>query len=135
TAIEDVEITLTGVDDRGNAVLTQMTTDSQGLYEFVDLRPGTYAVLETQPAGYQDGKDSLGTINGLASGDGSLNDQFHDLIFAEPDFDAVNYNFGERPLPGSTVAAGQTASIGFWQNKNGQSLIKSLNGGPGATNL
>ena len=30
---------------------------------------------------------------------------------------------------------GDTAGIGFWQNKNGQALIKSLNGGSGSTAL
>jgi hypothetical protein len=52
-----------------------------------------------------------------------------------PGADAVNYNFGERPLSGSAVEAGQTATIGFWQNKNGQSLVRSLNGGETATHL
>src|SRR5262249_17772542 len=33
------------------------------------------------------------------------------------------------------VVHGQTATIGFWQNKNGQSLINSLNGGPKSTRL
>jgi len=40
--------------------------------------------------------------------------------------DGVNYNFGERPLAGTAVTSGQTATIGFWQNKNGQALIKAL---------
>jgi hypothetical protein len=35
----------------------------------------------------------------------------------------------------SGVGAGQTATIGFWQNSNGQALIRSLNGGPGSTQL
>jgi hypothetical protein len=33
------------------------------------------------------------------------------------------------------VKAGDFATIGFWQNKNGQALINSLNGGPTATKL
>lgn len=33
------------------------------------------------------------------------------------------------------VGPGDTATIGFWHNKNGQALINSLNGGPSATNL
>src|SRR5262249_48038007 len=39
--------------------------------------------------------------------------------------------------PGSTgqVHAGQTATIGFWNNKNGQSLIKALNGSSASTQL
>jgi hypothetical protein len=45
----------------------------------------------------------------------------------------MDYNFGERS--GGAVHAGQTATIGFWQNKNGQALIKSLNGSSSATQL
>ena len=33
------------------------------------------------------------------------------------------------------MTSGQTATIGFWQNNNGQNLIKSLNGGPNSTQL
>src|SRR5207247_2343306 len=33
------------------------------------------------------------------------------------------------------VAHGQTATIGFWQNKNGQALINALNGGSTSTQL
>jgi hypothetical protein len=35
----------------------------------------------------------------------------------------------------SPVQQGQSAGIGFWNNKNGQALIKSFNGGPGAMAL
>jgi hypothetical protein len=48
---------------------------------------------------------------------------------------AENYNFGERPLAGGGVTGGQTATIGFWQNNNGQALIESLNGGANSTQL
>jgi len=37
--------------------------------------------------------------------------------------------------PTTQLKAGMTATIGFWHNKNGQALIKSLNGGPTATDL
>jgi hypothetical protein len=38
------------------------------------------------------------------------------------------------PISGP-VSPGQTATIGFWQGPNGQQLIRSLNGGPGSTQL
>src|SRR5207244_262988 len=60
-------------------------------------------------------------------------DQF--LIKLAKGADGINYNFAERPLPGAPVHAGQTAAIGFWHNKNGQDLIKSLNGGANAIQL
>ena len=34
-----------------------------------------------------------------------------------------------------TFGAGDTATIGFWHNKNGQALLDSLNGGPSSTAL
>ncbi len=39
------------------------------------------------------------------------------------------------PTPPSTFGHGDTATIGFWNNKNGQALIKSVNGGSTATKL
>jgi len=39
------------------------------------------------------------------------------------------------PPPPPTLLPGDTASIGFWKNKNGQALIKSLNGGSSSTAL
>jgi hypothetical protein len=38
-------------------------------------------------------------------------------------------------VPVVTIGRGDTATIGFWHNKNGQALISSLNGGPGSTAL
>src|SRR6201993_3649924 len=43
----------------------------------------------------------------------------------------MNYNYGELPPAGGPVQRGQTAGIGFWNNKNGQELILALNGGSG----
>ena len=45
----------------------------------------------------------------------------------------MNYNFGDHADTG--LHRGQTATIGYWQNKNGQALISSLNGGPSSTSL
>jgi hypothetical protein len=39
------------------------------------------------------------------------------------------------PPPSQPLAKGDTATIGFWHNKNGQALIDSLNGGPSSTDL
>ena len=106
-----------------------------GVYVFYDLRPGEYTISEMQPVDFMDGKDTLGNVNGTIAGDNSVNDIFSGVILSEPGSVAENYNFGERPLAGSEVTAGQTATIGFWQNKNGQDLIRSLNGGEDATQL
>jgi hypothetical protein len=120
--ITGVKINLTGVDSTGSPVSKSLFTDKDGAYVF-DVAAGTYGIEEIQPAGYLDGKESLGT------GGGSIveNDRFCDIQIGNRQ-DFFNYNFGERPLAGSGVQQGQSASIGFWQNKNGQSLIKSFNG-------
>jgi len=129
-AIEGVTVTLTGTDDLGQAVELTDVTDVDGIYAFVDLRPGTYTITETQPAGYEDGVDVIGEVAGQPVGTAG-NDVFTGVTLNQNQ-DGVNYNFGERPLAGSTVTAGQTATIGFWQNKNGQELLKSVDGSIGA---
>jgi hypothetical protein len=138
TAIPGAGIELSGLDDRGNAVSRSGVTDANGIYSFLDLRPSAasgYSIRELQPLGYADGKDVLGTVNGTIVGDASINDMFAGVVFPRPASLGENYNFGERQPSEGGVEQGQTATIGFWQNKNGQSLIRSLNGGPAATQL
>lgn len=69
--IGGVLVTLTGVDDNGNSVrLTQSTVASGanlGFYSFQNVRPGTYTITETPPAGYLAGKDSIGSQGGSVS--------------------------------------------------------------------
>jgi hypothetical protein len=103
---------------------------------FLDLRPSNpagYTIRELQRAGFADGQDSLGTVNGMTEGEASLNDTISGVVLPRPSSMGGNYNFGERRLSEDGVEHGQTAAIGIWQNKNGQNLIKSLNGGPAAT--
>jgi hypothetical protein len=118
--IAGVTITLTGTDDLGNPVTLTQTTDADGTYIFLGLRPGTYKVTETPPAGYLQGIDSIGTAGGSLS----ATDQF--LVPLGVQVDGLNYNFGELPTATGPVQHGQAAGIGFWNNKNGQALIKAL---------
>jgi hypothetical protein len=48
------------------------------------------------------------------------------LRHAGPGVNGLNYKYGERPAASGPVQKGQTAGIGFWNNKNGQALIKAL---------
>ena len=149
-AIEHVAITLTGIDDRGQSVFLVQLTDAQGIFEFVDLRPGVYTVTQTQPAGYVDGKETLGTLilatpnvivgdagaadSDTVDGTGSVIASSFSGIELVAGAAGINYNFGDR-LDGGALGTGQTASIGYWQNKHGQTLIKALNGDANSTIL
>ncbi len=45
-----------------------LTTDANGFYQAAGLSPGTYRVVETQPAGFLDGLDTAGKVAGVARG-------------------------------------------------------------------
>src|SRR5207248_2958804 len=89
SSIPGTTVTLTGTDDLGNPVSQTATTGATGLYSFTNLRPGTYQLNETQPAGYLDGRDTIGTPGGTTT-----NDQFA-AINLVAGFSGVNNNFGE----------------------------------------
>lgn len=65
--IGGVAVTLAGTDDYGNAVSLPTATSGTGDFSFTNLSPGTYALSETQPSGYQDGVDTAGTGGGTAA--------------------------------------------------------------------
>ncbi|MCA9012621.1 MAG: hypothetical protein KDB01_22875, partial [Planctomycetaceae bacterium] len=121
-ALAGVQIDL--MNEAGTVIATTFT-NSQGIYEFTGLAAGRYTIIESQPEGYTQGINSVGTLGGTIS---AVDQFFVELSAAGDSFDGMNYNFAELPTA-SNVHAGQTASIGFWQNKNGQALIKAMNGG------
>jgi len=131
-AIVGATVVLTGVDDQGTAVNRTEVTDADGVYYFDGMRPGTYTITETQPAGYTDGIDSVGTAGGsLATNDAVSGIDLGAYV------EGVDYNFAEqRASAGSAeVSFGQTATIGFWAGKKGRKLIESLNGDKDSTAL
>jgi hypothetical protein len=144
-AVAGVSIALTGADDRGDVVAMTQPTDAEGIFEFAHLRPGRYAIQETQPTGFVDGREVLGEVIEVAppvppvvlGDDGVVDpttaDRFSAIVLVAG-ASGVNYNFGER-VDGGRLSAGQTATIGFWQNKHGQSLIHALNGAENSTIL
>lgn len=76
--------------DKAGARVATATTASDGSYAFENLEPGVYGVVEVQPDGYLDGKDSPGSVGGKLDG----NDRVVDVTLA-PGADAVHYDFGE----------------------------------------
>jgi hypothetical protein len=121
--ISGVTVTLSGTDDLGNPVSQSLLTDPDGAYVFPNLRPGSYTITEAQTGGYAQGTDSVGTAGGSLA----ATDQFTVPLGVE--VNGENYNFGEQPSGTGPVQKRETAGIGFWNNKNGQARIKSLNGG------
>lgn len=90
SGIENVSINLTGTDDLGNFVDITVATDASGNYLFGNLRPGTYTITESQPAGYFDAGDAVGTVGG------TLADDEVSAIALAPGQNGTGYTFGER---------------------------------------
>jgi len=127
-AISGVKITLTGYDKYGAAVTMVAYTDDDGMYLFDNLKAGTYKITETDPVGYNDGTDVLGSLGGTR-----YNDMFANIALATGR-SGVNYNFAEVRVA-ETLRQGQTATIAFWNNSRGQTLIKAMNGSSTSTKL
>jgi hypothetical protein len=98
TVLSDVQVSLSGTDDRGNSVALKTTTRSDGSYEFGKLRPGTYELQATTPKGLTDGRETLGRFDGMAhtvpENGQMLNDRFANIQLAAGRV-GRNYNFGE----------------------------------------
>jgi len=62
--IAGVQLTLSGTDAYGNNISRNVATQADGTYLVDDLPPGTYQVVETQPAGHADSKELAGTAGG-----------------------------------------------------------------------
>jgi uncharacterized repeat protein (TIGR01451 family)/fimbrial isopeptide formation D2 family protein len=62
--INNVTLTLTGTDIYGNNISRTTNTAADGTYSFTSLPPGTYQIVETQPAGFFDSKEVAGSSAG-----------------------------------------------------------------------
>jgi len=94
-----VSIRLTGTDDAGNSIdVTVLTTAPNGDFIFDDLLSGSYDLAETQPSGYSDGNDSVGSAGGTLGNDTITS------IALGAGLDAEDYAFGElgQVLQGAT---------------------------------
>jgi hypothetical protein len=92
--IANVQITLTGTDDQGNAVTRITFTDNNGNFRFDNLAAGTYELFETQPNGYRDGEETVGTVDGSARGQLLDNDLIGDIVLEDGEH-GIGYDFGE----------------------------------------
>ncbi|MFL5329228.1 MAG: SdrD B-like domain-containing protein [Gemmataceae bacterium] len=88
--IGGVLITLLGNDNTGAAVSRQQYTGADGTYIFTGLTNGTYQVNETQPAGFDQGFNTVGSVGGSIVGDSIK------VIPLPSGTDAYGYDFGEK---------------------------------------
>ncbi len=109
TPIPDVTLVLKDAD--GNEI-ARTTTDSNGYYEFRNVKPGEYMIYEVQPEGYIDGIDTPGSLGGDALEPDE--NQLYNINVNYGD-DGVEYNFSEirvqwTPKP-ETDQPGGTPSV------------------------
>jgi hypothetical protein len=115
------------------------------LATFINADPYGSAASYTAIIDWDDGTTSAGTI----AGTGTLTVS-GSHTYADPGSYAarvqISHNLGNTTTAtvyptatvtslGQSVQDGLTGGIGLWHNKNGQALIDSFNGGPGATAL
>jgi hypothetical protein len=94
--IPGTSVTLTGTSALGSVVRIVVQTNTSGFYHFDNLQPGNYTITETQPAGYNQGKSALGTVNGVTSGTKGTDQFFVTLNQGQAGQD---YDFGEQLPP------------------------------------
>lgn len=92
--IGGVTVQLTGTDLSGSVYEMTITTNPDGTYLFSDVPAGNYGVIETQPAGYADGAETIGSEGGI----NTINDIIGDIPLGAG-IDATTYNFGELGVP------------------------------------
>jgi fimbrial isopeptide formation D2 family protein len=100
-------VTLQIQDGNGNAVdidpatagvQSTVVTDANGDYAFPNLLAGTYRIVETQPAQFQDGKETAGTFSGTVpttTGNAPANNTISAITVPAGQV-GTGYLFGER---------------------------------------
>jgi uncharacterized repeat protein (TIGR01451 family) len=109
--IAGVTVYLQGTDATGNGVTRTAVTGPDGSFLFSDVVGGSYTLIESQPAGYDDGADTPGTAGGSALP--SPGDTISGIALGAAQ-NAVSYLFGERG-PGADLSG----SVWFDANHDG----------------
>jgi hypothetical protein len=117
--IAGVLIVLTGRTSDGAVVRRETHTDATGFYQFADLRPGLYNLWERQPAGYRNGRESLGSLGGVAG-----NDSFTGIRLG-PGSNGFNYNFGELETTPNADRPGPLALADLDEEPDGTCLVQA----------
>lgn len=122
SALDQVLIEL--LDENGG-FLAEDTTSMGGAYAFeVDDEFATFRLREIQPEGVDDGQAVVGDANGNGitgeTADGSVIST-NEMLLQLGGQNASDYDFADY---GQGVESGDTAGIGFWQNRRGQRLIR-----------
>lgn len=98
--IANVDIQIVSLESSFGTISRTIRTGSDGSYRFEGLPPGRYRVLELeQPAGYLDGKDTVGRVGNQTRGSVTTNEQITDIVM-QGNESGIEYNFGEL-LPSS----------------------------------
>lgn len=130
--IQNSRITLTGVDDLGNAVSEFVDTDGSGYFEFTGLRPSNtnplagavgYTLKQTiVPSAFIDGKDTIGS----QGGDATVNNEFGGISVTSGTTGTEN-NFAEL-LPASLSGSvfNDHDNDGTFEPGNGEAGIQGV---------
>ena len=137
TPISGTTVILSGTDNFGNAVTKTTTTNGSGAYSFTGLNPSNasgYTVTETPPAGdthLGQTSTTAGAVTNMPPGTPSA---VSNVVLIANGGSSTD-NFFESVNTTGALGKAETGTIGFWNNKNGQALITSVNGGSTATQL
>ncbi|MFO0956062.1 MAG: SdrD B-like domain-containing protein [Isosphaeraceae bacterium] len=124
--IAGVAVQLVGTDDLGGSVSASTNTDATGAYLFDGLRPGTYRIVEAQPAGYPDGRQSIGSFEGQAhpiARNGTIATDAFNAIRILPGERGYNYDFAEWATPPSGVAYQQQIDLAGTEGSDVVSVV------------
>ena len=121
--IAGVTVTLENLDgspvtDFNGNLVAPTVTGANGFYQFTNLHAHlSYMVVETQPAGFADGKDTPGTTGGTVGPNNGIGTDFITNIPLDAGANSQMNNFGELPL--ATPATSINGFVYLDANKNG----------------